>query len=224
MSLLTRDEILAHMRAGTLGFTPALDDFQMQAHAVDLRLGFTFLVARHWEFTQQGRIALQLDHLKGGSAHFDPIELEPGQVFDVLPGESLLVSTLETIRMPADLVGHMYPRSSVNRQGLAVDLSGLIDAGYEGNLVIPVRNNNISNVVRLYPGERFCQLTFTSLPEPVDGRRSRYHKRDIAAGVLPEQDDEEIRLIKSGDIAGLKRRFNVLRDDDQPGEPGRQER
>lgn len=211
MGVLTRNEILDQVRAGALGFTPELDDFQIQAHAVDLRLGFNFLIARHWAFTQRGRVALQLDHLEGGARHFDSIELEPGQVFDVLPGESLLVSTLETIRMPAHLVGNMYPRSSVNRQGLAVDLSGIIDAGYEGNLIIPVRNNNMANVVRLYPGERFCQITFTSLESTVETRASRYHKRDIAAGVLPELNSEEVELVRSGDIVTLKKRFGVLR-------------
>jgi deoxycytidine triphosphate deaminase len=90
-----------------------------------------------------------------------------------------------------------------------VDLSGIIDAGYAGNLIIPVRNNNLSNVVRLYPGERFCQLTFTRLSEPVDARPSRYHQREIATGVLPEQHSEEIDLIRSGDITALKERFRV---------------
>ncbi len=214
MGILTKTELLEQIRSGSLVFTPELDEFQMQAHAVDLRLGFNFLIARHWEFTQQGRVALQLDHLAGGAQHFDSMELEPGQVFDVLPGESLLVSTLEMIRMPAHLVGHMYPRSSVNRQGLAVDLSGIIDAGYEGNLIIPVRNNNIANVVRLYPGERFCQLTLTALESAAQTRASRYHKRDIAAGVLPELNNDEVELVRRGDIVTLKKRYGVLRVQD----------
>src|SRR5258708_23266697 len=114
MGILTKTELLEQIRSGSLVFTPELDEFQMQAQAVDLRLGFNFLIARHWEFTQQGRVALPLDHLAGGAQHFDSIELEPGQVFDVLPGESLLVSTLATIPMPAPLVRHMYPRPAVN--------------------------------------------------------------------------------------------------------------
>ena len=32
-------------------------------------------------------------------------------------------------------------RSSVNRRGISVDLTGIIDAGYEGQLIIPIRNN-----------------------------------------------------------------------------------
>jgi dCTP deaminase len=209
MSFLTKHDILSLIATGRLGFTPELDTFQVQPHAVDLRLGFTFLVARRWIFTKEGRIALRADQLEHGMAQFDAIELEPGQVFDLLPGEGVLVSTLEAIRMPDDLVGQMFPRSSVNRRGLAVDLSGIIDAGYEGNLVIPVRNNDLSTVVRLYPGERFCQITFSGLTAPAEVRQSRYHRRDIATGVLPEQHQEEVQLVRAGDIAGLKARFRV---------------
>jgi dCTP deaminase len=211
MGLLTKSDILAQIESGTLGFTPELDEFQIQPHAIDLRLGFTFLIARHWILNRAGRIALTLDHLAGSGAHFDTIELEPGQIFEILPGEGVIVATLEKIRMPANLVGNIYPRSSVNRQGLAVDLSGIVDAGYEGNLIIPVRNNNISTVVRLYPAERFCQLTLTSLDEPAEVRQSRYHKRDIATGVLPEQNQEEMDFIRQGNVKALKERFGVLR-------------
>jgi dCTP deaminase len=209
MSMLTKAEILDLIHAGRLTFTPHLDEFQMQAHAIDLRLGSTFLVARRWVFNQEGRVALRSDQLDSGSAHYDTIELEGGQVFDLLPGESVLVSTLEVIGMPDDLVGQMFPRSSVNRRGLAVELSGIIDAGYEGNLIIPVRNNDISSVVRLYPGERFCQITLTRLSIPADVRRSRYHRRDIASGVQPEQNADEVQLVRTGKLAELKQRYAV---------------
>ncbi len=212
MSLLTKPEILDLIAKGTLTFTPGLDEFQLQAHAVDLRLGFTFLVARRWVFTQQGRIALRMDQFETPAAQFDALELEPGQVFDLLPGEGVLVSTLEVIGMPDNVVGNMYPRSSVNRRGLAVDLSGIVDAGYEGNLIIPVRNNDLSTVVRLYPGERFCQITFTQLAHPVEVRQSRYHRRDIATGVQPELNLDEVTLIRGGNLAELKARYGIGRD------------
>ncbi len=215
MSLLTKRDILAQLEAGSLRFTPELDEFQIQPHAIDLRLGFTFLIARHWVLNQAGRVALTLDHLAGGGAHFDTIELEPGQVFEILPGEGVIVSTLEKITMPVNLVGNLYPRSSVNRRGLAVDLSGIVDAGYEGNLIIPVHNNNITTVVRLYPAERFCQLTLTALDQPAEVRQSRYHKRDVATGVLPELNQEETDLIRQGNVTTLKARYGVLRKRDE---------
>jgi dCTP deaminase len=210
--MLTKLEILEMIQKGSLGFKPELDTFQIQAHAVDLRLGFTFLVARHWELNKQGRVALD-PNSTSTPVSFNTIELEPGQVFDILPNESVLVSTLENIKMPNNLVGLMYPRSSVNRRGLAVDLSGIIDAGYEGSLIIPVRNNNISNVIRLYPGERFCQLIFESLHGPAEIRESRYHNRDIASGILPEQDPDEVELVRKGHITHLKERYGIKNTD-----------
>jgi len=216
MSMLTKSEIQDLIHTGRLTFTPELDEFQMQAHAVDLRLGYTFLVARRWTLNNEGRIALRSDQLESGTPHFDTIELTAGQVFDLLPGESVLVSTLEVIGMPDDLVGQMFPRSSVNRRGLAVELSGIIDAGYEGNLIIPVRNNDISSVVRLYPGERFCQIILTRLSLPVEVRRSRYHRRDIATGVQPEQNADEVQLVRSGNLAELKQRYGVRPPKDIP--------
>jgi dCTP deaminase len=209
MSVLVRAEIEDRIARGDLGFTPQLDELQMQAHSVDLRLGFTFLIPRQWQLTERGRVALTFDHLEGGDQRFDVVELEPGQYFEVLVGEGVIASTLERITLPNDLVGHLYPRSSVNRRGLAVDLSGIVDAGYQGNLIIPVHNNSLSRVVRIYPGERFCQLTFTRLSAPTTPRPSRYQNKDIIVGVLPEHDAAEVELIRAGRLEELKRRFGI---------------
>lgn len=112
MPILVREDIEERMARGNLVFTPELDAFQLQAHTIDLRLGFTFLVPRLWQVTERGRVALVFDPLEGGHAHFDPVELEPGQYFEMLPGERVLVSTLERITMPNDI-------SAMSRIGFA---------------------------------------------------------------------------------------------------------
>ena len=76
-------------------------------------------------------------------------------------------STLERIVVPNDLSAVLYPRSSVNRQGLEVQLTGIIDAGYEGALIVPIRNSNPTSIVRIYPGQRFCQIEFTTLTREI---------------------------------------------------------
>jgi dCTP deaminase len=209
MSVLTRAEILDYVKDGKVTFSPALDTFQLQAHSIDLRLGFTFLVPKSWHLTKSGREALHMDYFaKDRPEYFDIVELEQGQFFDLLPGEHILVSSLESIKIPDDLMAVMYPRSSTNRKGISVDLTGIIDSGYEGQLVIPVRNNTQSQTVRLYPGERFCQVVLEHLDQKVDARKSRYHQRDIIEGVdvdsLEAERDTEIELIRSGDIRKLK--------------------
>ncbi|HEX9069705.1 MAG TPA: dCTP deaminase [Ktedonobacterales bacterium] len=207
MSVLTRDDLLVRIERGELKFEPALDSFQLQGHSVDLRLGSTFLVPRQWELTSRGREALIFDPLAGGHSHFQSIELEQGQFFDLLPGERVLVSTLERIVVPPDISGVLYPRSSMNRQGLEVQLTGIIDAGYKGSLIVPIRNSNLTSIVRIYPGQRFCQVEFTALSHEIEPRPSRYQGKDVVVGALPELDVDEVALVRAGDIAELKRRF-----------------
>lgn len=204
MSILTKKQILERTKAGDMSFTPPLDKFQLQDHAVDLRLGFSFLVPRSWKITPEGREALPIRSLENyGPGEFEVVELEEGQFFDLLPQEHILVSSLESIKVPTDLMAVLYPRSSVNRKGLSVDLTGIIDSGYEGQLTLPIRNNTTSQAIRLYPGERFCQVVFEELTENVTPRKSRYHKRDIIEGTARERTDE-MALIVSGKIKKIK--------------------
>ncbi len=211
MAVLSQTQILERIDDGAILFEPHLDTFQLQAHAVDLRLGFTFIVAKQWRLTKNGREAVSVNPLKEGyhSDHFDVLELEEGQYFELLPNESVSVSSLESVRTPDDLMAILYPRSSVNRRGLSVDLTGIIDSGYEGQLVIPVKNNTNSQVIRLYPGERFCQIVFESLSDPVDARKSRYHKKDVIEGTAKE-DAQEVSLITSGKIGDLKEKHRII--------------
>jgi dCTP deaminase len=206
MSVLTKNDILARVKEGSLTFSPNLDTFQVRAHAVDLRLGYTFLLPKSSRITPKGREAIRLvDPLKDAytADYFDVIELEEGQYFELLPGEHVSVSSLETIKLPPDIMAVLYPRSSVSRRGLAVDLTGIVDAGYEGQLMIPIRNNTPSQVIRVYPGERFCQVVFEALTAPVVTMQSRYHKRDIAEGAMRDKNVES-KLIEKGKIRELK--------------------
>ncbi len=212
---ITKRQILERIEKGEISFSPSLDIFQLQAHAVDLRLGFTYLLPKGWQMTAKGREALTIDHFdKNRPNYFEVIELEQGQYFDLLPSEHILVSTLEKIKVPDDLMAILYPRSSTNRKGLSVDLTGIIDSGYEGQLTIPIRNNTAHQVVRLYPGERFCQVVFEPLTEKIEARKSRYHKKDIIEGFIAkdgtdEKDETEIELIQKGDIKKLKADYKI---------------
>lgn len=209
MAILTRDEILERVKDGSLAFTPGLDQFQLQAHAVDLRLGFTFLIPKSWRMTDAGREALMIDPLRNhGPEYFDVIELEQGQAFDLLPQEYVLVSTFETVKVPDDLMGVLYPRSSVNRKGLSVDLTGIIDSGYEGPLTLPIRNNTRSQVIQLHPGERICQVVFEELKHAVNARKSRWHMKDVVEKGQKEK-AAEMKLIFDGDIKRLKQEFKA---------------
>lgn len=206
--ILTKKEILDRIKKGELSFDPPLDKFQLQPHSVDLRLGFTFLVPKRWQMVPVGRSALFTGYGESRT-HFEVIELEKGQYFEILPRELVVVSTIEKIKVPTDLMGVLYPRSSLSRRGLSVDLSGIVEAGYEGTLINPVRNNTQIQTIRVYPGERFCQIVFYPLASKIRPRKSRYQNKDVVVGVLKERSSREMSLIKKGKVGELKRRYKL---------------
>ena len=61
MSVLTQEDILNNIKQKKIVFKPALDEFQLHSHAVDLRLGFTFLLPKTWHMTAKGREQLNMD-------------------------------------------------------------------------------------------------------------------------------------------------------------------
>ncbi len=207
MAVLTKQDILERIAKGELSISPSLDIFQLQAHAIDLRMGFTFLIPKVWRMTKHGREALDIDPLKDhGPEYFDVVELEQGQSFDLLPQEYVLVSTFETVKIPKDLMAILYPRSSTNRKGLSVDLTGIIDSGYQGPLTLPLRNNTRSQVIKLHPGERICQIVFEQLTRSVDARESRWHMKDVVDKGKKEK-SKEMKYVFDGDIKRLKKEF-----------------
>ncbi len=203
---LIKEEILDYIDRQEISFTPALDSFQMQAHSIDLRLGYTFMVPKLWGLTEKGREAFFIDYLDNRQ-RFEVVELEHKQFFDLLPKESVVASTLEEVKIPNDLMAVLYPRSSVNRKGLSVDLSGIVDAGYEGRLLIPITNNTSSQVIRIYPGERICQLVFYPLSQAVKPTKSRWHKSDTIVGRRSEKKKIEEKMVMKGEIKKLKQQF-----------------
>lgn len=219
MAVLGKAEIQKAMAEGMIEFLPSIDRFQLQPNSVDLRIGWGFYIPQNWCITKEGRMAMRPDYLEStfSKENFTFIELSPGQYFEVLPGEHVLVSTFEQIRLNAgNIIAILHPRSSMIRRGLIIE-SGVVDAYYKGSMLIPVFNGT-NHVIRLYPGERCYQLVFERLEGSISEEEAGRHGVIAAkyAGSTPGQSsarkdsDEEITFIKSGDIEGLKSSFPVV--------------
>lgn len=110
--------------------------------------------------------------------------------------EHFLIQTMEKITIPNDMIGVVYPRSGTNRKGITVDMTGIVDPGYSGHLMIPV-TNMMQKTVKFYPGERIAQIVFQRVEKPTEGRVSKYHEDEMA--VKPDK-AEELELLKSGQM------------------------
>ena len=86
--ILIKDQFLELMRAGSLRFEPALDSLQIGQVSIDLRLGFTFMVPKLSRMTARGRELFSITLDDDGVERFDTVQLEPGQEFQMAPGET----------------------------------------------------------------------------------------------------------------------------------------
>lgn len=84
----------------------------------------------------------------------------------VQPGEFLLATTEERVRIPDWLVGRLEGKSSWARKGLAIHVTaGFIDPGFEGEITLELVNFS-KTPISLTPGIRIAQLTILELDRP----------------------------------------------------------
>lgn len=218
MAVFSKKEIIESIKTGQLIFTPEIDAFQIQPHSIDLRLGYTFYIGKIWELNKKGREALTVDYVRNltNKNFFEIVNLMPGQHFDILPGEYVIATTFESITIKnLGMMGMLFPRSSFNRRGLTVDISGVIDSGYSGHLMIPMRNNTNYQSIRLHPGERICQVAFeqlTSQLSPEDAAitaHQRLHSKYSSNTFSDQEKSEEEKYIMEGRLEELKRNYHI---------------
>ena len=218
MSVLTRKDLLSSIASGDIRFTPDIDAFQLQPHAIDLRLGYKFLIPRNWMVDEKGRHAIKvaIDDEETHREQFDEIQLQPGQYFDLLPNEFVIATSLERIEINAmDLMAVLFPRTSTNRRGIDLSLSGIIDTGYKGHLIFPMKNEAGNQVVRVYPGERVCQVIFQKLTQPLTPEEANLHGMSAAKYTnsgsqnFKLDKDEERQLLVKGRLDELKQQFCI---------------
>ena len=90
------------------------------------------------------------------------------QPFMLHPGEFVLGSTLESIKIPDDLVARLEGKSSLGRIGLLIhSTAGYVDPGWKGHLTLEL--SNVANLpITLYHGMKIGQLSFLQLSTPAD--------------------------------------------------------
>src|SRR5213079_2199380 len=93
------------------------------------------------------------------------VEVEEDTAFVLHPGEFVLGSTLERVRLPDDLVARLEGKSSLGRLGLLIhSTAGFIDPGWDGHVTLEL--SNVANLpMTIYPGMKIGQISFMELTE-----------------------------------------------------------
>ena len=96
------------------------------------------------------------------------VEVEEKVPFILHPGELVLGSTLERVRLPDDLVARLEGKSSLGRLGLLIhSTAGYVDPGWDGYLTLEL--SNVANLpITIYPGMKIGQISFFRLTTAAD--------------------------------------------------------
>lgn len=162
---LSDKDIIKCLECGLIEINPLNQESQIQPASVDLRLGKGLKAISHMQFPNG----------QWGNAPIYPskkVEYEDKQFMVVNPGEFVLGTTIEYIKIPSGLGATVEGRSSVGRQGLFVENAGWIDPGFEGQITLEFFNAT-KNPWHLEEGMRICQITFetlTSCATPYNGK------------------------------------------------------
>lgn len=107
-------------------------------------------------------------------------DLRTTQDFTLRPFQRALVPTGVAIALPAGYVALVHPRSGLAaKQGVTVlNAPGTVDAGYRGEIKVPLINLDPENTVQFHKGDRIAQMVIQRYVEA----------QFIPASKLPESD------------------------------------
>jgi dCTP deaminase len=144
---------------GRIGIAP-FDEELVQPSSVDVRVDRFFRVFHNARYPFID-VKQPMDDL----TELVEIDSEP---FILHPGEFVLGSTLERIRLPDDLVARLEGKSSLGRLGLLIhSTAGFIDPGWDGHVTLEL--SNVANLpITIYYAMPIGQLSFVQLSEPAE--------------------------------------------------------
>jgi dCTP deaminase len=135
------------------------DDSLLQPSSVDVRVDRYFRVFHNSRYPY-------IDVREEQEDLTELVQVDEGTPFILHPGEFVLGSTLERVRLPDDLVARLEGKSSLGRLGLLIhSTAGFIDPGWNGHVTLEL--SNVANLpVTIYPEMKIGQISFVQLSEP----------------------------------------------------------
>lgn len=96
------------------------------------------------------------------------VEVSGDEPFVLHPGEFVLGSTLERVRLGDDVVARLEGKSSLGRLGLLIhSTAGFVDPGFDGYLTLEL--SNVATLpIAIYPEMKIGQISFYQMTTPAD--------------------------------------------------------
>jgi dCTP deaminase len=158
--VLSDRSIKEALESGRIEIDP-LGDRCIQPSSVDLHVDQYFRLFRN--HTQR-----VIDVREDQEDLTELVDVGPDSPLILHPGEFVLGSTIERVKLPDDLVARLEGKSSLGRLGLLIhSTAGFVDAGWDGHLTLEL--SNVANLpITLYPGMKIGQISFFEMTTPAD--------------------------------------------------------
>lgn len=151
--LLADVDIIHALAVNDISIAPWYADM-LQAASVEVRLGKELVSYRSSD------VPLDPIQLELGPDDVETRVLQPGEVLDLYPGQSILGHTEEIIKLSAQYAARVEGKSTLGREFLQVhSTAGFIDPGFHGQLTLEI-SNLLQRPIRLTPGMRIAQVGF----------------------------------------------------------------
>ncbi len=151
-------DIRASIEAGQIGLEP-LDMSLLQPSSFDVRIDRFFrLFDNHkYAYIDPSEPQEELTRL---------VEVAPDEPFVLHPGEFVLGSTYEFVKLPDNVAARLEGKSSLGRLGLVThSTAGFVDPGFNGHVTLEL-SNMATLPIKLWPGMKIGQLCFFQLSSP----------------------------------------------------------
>ncbi len=149
---------------------------------VDLRLGAVYKIVSGGAFIEAG-----LGKRKGVKTKLlAEFKKSSKQWVVIKPGEYYLVSTVEIINTPKDLMPQVFPRTSLFRAGLLL-LNSKTDPGYKGTLTMGLKNLSDFDVI-LQMGARIANIVF----HKIEGQIVSYRGQHQGGRISPHEVEQQV--------------------------------
>ena len=151
-------DIRASIEANQIGLEP-LDMSLLQPSSFDVRIDRFFrLFDNHkYAFIDPAEPQEELTRF---------VEVAPDEPFILPPGEFVLGSTYEFVKLPDNVAARLEGKSSLGRLGLVThSTAGFVDPGFNGHVTLEL-SNMATLPIKLWPGMKIGQLCFFQLSSP----------------------------------------------------------
>jgi dCTP deaminase len=153
--LLSDGDIRRQIEDGRIGLDP-LDLNLLQPSSIDVRLDRFFRLFDNHKYPY-------IDPREQQDELTRFVEVASNEAFILHPGEFVLGSTYEYVKLPNDIAARLEGKSSLGRLGLLThSTAGFVDPGFEGHVTLEL--SNVATLpIKLWPGMKIGQLCFFQL-------------------------------------------------------------